>query len=714
MSSTFVAAATRRAWDVKGDAAAAPAILSPGSRAIISGLGARADLNNLEVTLLTFNKVKGRWGTRVTLTGEGVLVLPAKLALCPGLFERNLPDALLCMVLGYGNVPSLRAASRACRVLHRLANYTLASGAFRRKLDFATMTRWRLSRSIYGFVSLDTFQRHRRHPHKPGRVSCRGEKVAHSGCMGMAHLWDTESGRLLAGFRPPMLSVGTCGRMGTAIDELALSPDGAWLVCSIKAHEHPVGEATLPHVVLYDARGEDADCRDGPGHVIGMPQVKGREPRMQMPTEWDVAALGWVSSTEFVALSRPSAHIHGEEHHEHGIRQLWGSRLALFEIRADGADWARETAEILDEVRVNEELTVGLPAQPRFLEALAVADARRLAAVADTHGTIHFWSFGVSAGALRETSFFSSGHAVVSQQLWTTAVSALAFSSSGRALVSVGAHDFTIKVHSLAAADGIGSLAAPTLLGQGSYRDAIGSTPWFPGWQEVDEEAPAAIDESEDTLEMADWADFYHRYESFSVDDEGLATRPEEPLQEGAKFLLESVAVSGERMLVTGHRKGCVCVWDLEGSVPSTTGAAGSGDFPQQPSQQPPSQQQAWQQQAAGCAPRLVATLPPPDAHAPPSTSPTRRANALEPLTASDEMIRGVAVVGTHGIGVAGPALVYASRSGALTKLLTLDSAELSELTEREWDKYEKERPVDELYRDAPWIGAAHEEEVLV
>ena len=74
-------------------------------------------------------------------------------------------------------------------------------------------------------------------------------------------------------------------------------------------------------------------------------------------------------------------------------------------------------------------------------------------------------------------------------------------------------------------------------------------------------------------------------------------------------------------------------------------------------------------------------------------------------------MIRGVAVVGTHGVGVAGPALVYANRAGALTKLCTLDSAELSELTEREWDKYEKEQPVDELYRDAPWTI---EEDVLV
>ena len=72
-------------------------------------------------------------------------------------------------------------------------------------------------------------------------------------------------------------------------------------------------------------------------------------------------------------------------------------------------------------------------------------------------------------------------------------------------------------------------------------------------------------------------------------------------------------------------------------------------------------------------------------------------------------------VVGTRGVGVAGPALVYANRAGALTKLCTLDSAELSELSEREWDKYEKEQPVDELYRDAPWVRAGLDDvDVLV
>ena len=78
-------------------------------------------------------------------------------------------------------------------------------------------------------------------------------------------------------------------------------------------------------------------------------------------------------------------------------------------------------------------------------------------------------------------------------------------------------------------------------------------------------------------------------------------------------------------------------------------------------------------------------------------------------------MIRGIAVVGTHGIGVAGPALVYAARSGALTKLCTLDSDELSILTEQEWDKYERSEELAnaerELYRDAPWAAAGEEED---
>ena len=568
MSSTFLAAAARRASDARGGAAAAeraPATLRPGSRAVISGLAARADLNGMEVTILSFSQAKGRWATRVTLTGEGVSVLPAKLAVCPGLLESNLPTVLLCMVLGHSNIPALRAASKTCRVLRRLAKSALASGAYRRKLDFATMTRWRRSRSIYGFVSLDTFQRHRPHPHMPGRVSCRGDRIAHSGCMGMAHLWDSGSGRLLAGFRPPMLDVGTCGKMCTSIDELALSADG-WLACSIKSHTHPIGDATLPHVLLYDAMGEDSECRNGPGHVLGMPQVKGRAPCMQMPSEWDIAALGWVSRTRFVALSRPSAHI---------VEGSWGSRLALFEIRTDGAGWLRDAAETIEEVCMSGQIAA-ISQPPCFLEALAVDDARRLAAVADTHGAVHLWSFCASP-AVRETSF-PSGHDVVADQLWTSTVSALAFSSSARALVSVGAHDFLIKIHSLASADGVS--ASPTLLGQVSYRDAIASRPWFTGWQEaVGDVAATALEESEDSMFMDDWTDFYHRYESFGTD-----TDPE-PLKAGAKFLLESVAMSGERMLVTGHRKGCVCVWDLEGRTPSTAGVTASADQPQQPSQ---------------------------------------------------------------------------------------------------------------------------------
>ena len=48
--------------------------------------------------------------------------------------------------------------------------------------------------------------------------------------------------------------------------------------------------------------------------------------------------------------------------------------------------------------------------------------------------------------------------------------------------------------------------------------------------------------------------------------------------------------------------------------------------------------------------------------------------------------------------------LSFTPSAGALTKLCTIDSAELSELTEREWEKYEKEHEeVGELYRDAPW-----------
>ena len=41
------------------------------------------------------------------------------------------------------------------------------------------------------------------------------------------------------------------------------------------------------------------------------------------------------------------------------------------------------------------------------------------------------------------------------------------------------------------------------------------------------------------------------------------------------------------------------------------------------------------------------------------------------------------------------------------TKLCTIDSRELSVLTEREWELYEKEQPaaLSELYRGAPWAA---------
>ncbi len=99
--------------------------------------------------------------------------------------------------------------------------------------------------------------------------------------------------------------MGSVGSAGTSIDQLALSPDGRWLAASIGTHSHPAfRDTTLPHVLVYDATGEDAEARRGPGHVIGGPPVKGREPGMTMPSAWDVTELGWVSATQFLALSR--------------------------------------------------------------------------------------------------------------------------------------------------------------------------------------------------------------------------------------------------------------------------------------------------------------------------------------------------------------------------------------------------------------------------
>lgn len=658
MSSTFLEAASRRATDTIATPARLP--LQPGIRAVISGLVARADLNGAECTLLSFAPANGRWAVRTTVSGEGVRVRPMNLHMCPSLLERSLPEALVREILAHCDVPTLRVVSETCSSLRLLSCSVLSSSAYRRKLDFTTLARWRASRSVYGFMAFDSFQRHRPFPHMPGRLSCRAARVVHSGCMGMAHLWDAEQGKMLAGFQPPYLAVGRLGSVGTSIDEVALSSNGL-LAASVRARASPLGESTVPHVVVYDARGADAEARRGPGHVVGGPNVRGREPLCMMSSPWDVAGLGWTSCTRFIALSRttsiaePSAEL--------------GSRLAWYELLPDGSSWAHDEARVLEEVaHPCDSVNAMVITPPCLLEALATHENRGMAAVADTCADLHIWSSCAGGGHTKIASF-ASGHTTKPKGAWTTTISAIVFSHSGRILASAGAHDFSIRVHRISE-DG----KTATLYGAVCYRDAIATRPWFTGWQQ-DMAADNNIDEPEDAFEslwpLDDLTDFRSRYE---VD--GAV----EQLEEGAKHVLESMSMSGERMLVSGHRKGCVCVWELDAAAPD-----GDPD-------------------GAHCTASLLATMPPPDAHTPPSTSPSRSVSELAPLTASDEMIRGVAIVGTHGIGAAGPALVYANRAGALTKLCTIDSKELSLLTEKEWQKYEKEQPdPGDLYRGAPW-----------
>ena len=141
--------------------------------------------------------------------------------------------------------------------------------------------------------------------------------------------------------------------------------------------------------------------------------------------------------------------------------------------------------------------------------------------------------------------------------------------------------------------------------------------------------------------------------------------------------------MSGERMLVTGHRKGAICVWDLGAhrvAAPNAARAEGGGRASDDPADEP----------------ALIASLPPPDGRGRPTTSRLRPDEILEPLTASDEMIRGVAIVDTHGLAAAGPSLVYANRAGQLTKLCTIAPSELAAFGDAEWDRYAHDPAADE------------------
>lgn len=666
--------------------AAAP--LRAGARAIINYLASRKDLNGVEATLLGFDPSSGRWGVR-TVLGECVRVRSTNLTACVGLLE-DFP--MLYEIFERCEPLALRSVAGTCHASHILAMATLSSAPYSERVERLALLRWRMSRSIYGFISLDTCQRHRggTSPTRvsPGCVSSIGDRVAHASANGTAHLWDVEHGQMLAAFVAPRFQLNDVD-VGTAIEQVALSSAG-WLAAAARAWASPTdaGQRTRPHVLLYDARDKCEPSSSGSGRGETGPQpARDRHPLMQQPCPdvpdaadgsrcWDVAALGWVSATNFVTLQLSP---------RSGTQGSLGSYVTRFEILPDGSGWANDQRHTFES-----RMHVPDVQAPGVCETLVTHQALGIAACGHTDGEVRIWALGAKQrGAVDDSAAdgsarlgprsqgcecvaqFCSGHVSRPQCRHATAFSALALSSSGQLLSSAGAHDFTIRIHKLSLPESATSTVRPSaapeaeaatvsLLGVVNYRDVIATRTWFTSWQ-LSAAATNGIDEEEDP-DVAGGDDCFHAcYRVLG----GTA------LVEGAKFLLQSMHMSGERMLVTGHRKGCLCVWELP-RASALAGAAGSD--------------------SGGGAITLLASLSPPDAHAPPTGKPLTPSTAAmdgdgQPITASDEMVRGVAIVGTAGAALAGPAVVYANRAGALTKLCTLDSAELSEATEREWER---------------------------
>ena len=141
------------------------------------------------------------------------------------------------------------------------------------------------------------------------------------------------------------------------------------------------------------------------------------------------------------------------------------------------------------------------------------------------------------------------------------------------------------------------------------------------------------------------------------------------------------MSMRGERMLVTGHRQGAICVWDIAARPRRDDDAGRNAEAAR-----------AQRKASARIAFELMTSVPPPDiggdGGARPTPTTLRDASALKPLSVSDHMVRGVAVVDAHGLPTAGPALVYSNRAGALTKLCTVDDSELEAFGDLEWEKY--------------------------
>eukprot|EP00966_Prymnesium_polylepis_P306201 7075731-Prymnesium_polylepis.1 len=128
--------------------------LSPDARVLIQGLRARADLNGLQATCLSWHGEGERWAVR-TLLGEGVRVKPANLVRCAGLLEAGLDDDLLVLFLSQNPVGAVRLVAACSRKCLQLSKRVLTSDSYRRAEDLRQLTQWKASSPVFGFYSID-------------------------------------------------------------------------------------------------------------------------------------------------------------------------------------------------------------------------------------------------------------------------------------------------------------------------------------------------------------------------------------------------------------------------------------------------------------------------------------------------------------------------------------------------------------------------------
>ena len=204
-----------------------------------------------------------------------------------------------------------------------------------------------------------------------------------------------------------------------------------------------------------------------------------------------------------------------------------------------------------------------------------------------------------------------------------------------------------------------------------------GAAPW-----EADEEDAAAVKEAADELAAkvsavdlaAGAAAEAAAAEAASGAAVDVTDSPAQAQGLAGMHELLQIEASGESMLVTGDRAGCVCIWDASeqaaggglagaaGGEAGVAGAAGAGGAA-------PSAATVASAALGAARPqlKLVAVLPPPD-----YDGPTTDACA----------IRGLAVTDTGAAAVAGNGVVYSNVKGELTKFIPMGHSSLASLSE--------------------------------